>query len=124
MKNRKNYLKARKKHFKWDRIGWHSDSICPKCGQESVYQIYKYDAWCCISCNEWLEAPCGDPACPFCSKRPLTPQEVYFMEDFEVESAGWRKDWRRRNYQHKTEGLRRHMKRKEQEREYHDRDKY
>ncbi len=112
MKNRKNYLKARKKRLKWQQLCQHSDSSCPWCGQESVYWFERYDARCCITCNEWLDEPCGDPNCPFCSKRPQTPNEAYEMEDFEAESAGGRKDWRRKNYQHKADGLKRHIKRR------------
>lgn len=113
MKNRKNYLKSRKKKFKWDKLGFHFGSECPNCGQKTVYQIYEYDADCCISCNEWFDAACGDPNCPFCSGRPDTPYEAYLQSDIEMESAGERKYWRRKNYQHKTDGARRHEKRRE-----------
>ena len=114
MKNRKNYLKARKKRFKWDMVGWHSDIPCAKCGQKTKYHIYKYDAWCCTSCNEWLEKPCGDPNCPMCGKRPETPLEVFFITDTETGSAGRRKLWRCENYQHKTDGMRKHKRRREE----------
>lgn len=108
MKSRKNYLRFRKNQFKWKQIGWHSDSVCPDCGQKGIYQIDRYDAWCCIFCNVWLDEVCGDPDCPFCSKRPETPYGAYFLEDFEAGSAGERKFWRRKNYQHKTDGRRKH----------------
>ena len=110
MKNRKNYLKFRKKLFKWKLIGFHSGRECSNCGQKTVYQIYKYDAWCCISCNEWLDATCEDPKCPFCSKRPVTPYEAYCQIDIEAGSAGERKHWRRENYQHKVDGAKRREK--------------
>lgn len=113
MKSRKNFLKFRKNQFKWDLIGWHFEAVCDKCGQKTIYQIYKYDAVCCISCNEWLEEACSDPNCPFCSGRPETPYEAYFLADTEVGSAGKKKRWRRENYQHKTDGMRRHEKRRE-----------
>ena len=113
MKNRKNYLKARKKQFKWKLMGWHSSSICPKCGQQTIFQIDEYDSWCCITCNEWLDTTCGDPNCPFCSQRPQTPYEAYYFMEMEVGSAGYRKDWRRRNYQHKTDGMRKHKRKRE-----------
>lgn len=112
MNSRKNYLNYRKKQFKWKLIGWHSDSVCPKCGQKAIYQIYKYDALCCVSCNEWLEKACSDPDCPFCSRRPQTPYEAYFLFDMEIGSAGERKRWRCDNYQHKTDGLRKHEQRR------------
>lgn len=114
MKNRKNYLKARKKQFKWNLIGWHNTgSICPKCEKETVFHIYKYDAWCCTSCNEWWDDVCGDPDCPFCGKRPETPYEMYFLADMEANSVADRKYWRRKNYQHKTEGMKKHKRKKE-----------
>ena len=113
MKSRKNYLKYRRKIFKWNLIGWHSDSECIQCGQKTIYQIYKYDAWCCISCNEWLDAPCSDPDCPFCSRRPQTPYEAYFLAEPEIAGAGERKLWRRMNYQHKTDGKRKHQRYRE-----------
>ena len=113
MKNRKNYLKYRKNQFKWNLIGWHSESACAKCGQKTIYHIYKYDAWCCTSCNEWLDTICDDPNCPFCSRRPETPYEVSFLSDIEINSAGRKKHWRRENYQHKTDGMRKHKKRRD-----------
>ncbi len=113
MKNRKNYLKFRKNQFKWKLIGCHSEAECTKCGQQTVYYIYKYDAECCISCNEWLEAGCQDPDCPFCSRRPQTPYEAYWLAETGAGSAGERKLWRRENYQHKTDGMRKHEKRKQ-----------
>jgi hypothetical protein len=33
----------------------------------------KYDAMYCETCNKWLEDPCDDPACEFCTVRPTTP---------------------------------------------------
>ena len=112
MKNRKNYLKFRKKQFKWGLIGFHTGSVCSKCGQKTKYLFYKYDAVCCISCNEWLEEACSDPDCPFCSSRPETPYEAYYLEDIEAGSAEEKKRWRRDNYQHKTDGMIKHNKRK------------
>ena len=112
MKSRRNYLRYRKNQFKWKQIGWHSDSICSICGQKASYQIYNHDAWCCASCNEWLDEACGEPDCPFCSGRPETPYEVYVMTDVEAGSAGKRKFWRRKNYQHKMHGRVRAEKRR------------
>ncbi|MDE7326969.1 MAG: hypothetical protein K2N63_11985 [Lachnospiraceae bacterium] len=113
MKSRKNYLRFRRNQFKWKLIGWHSDSICSKCGEKAIYQIDKYDAWCCASCNEWLDEVCGDPDCPYCGQRPKTPYEAYFMADMEAGSAGQNKRWRCDNYQHKTNGMIRYKKRRE-----------
>ena len=113
MKNRKNYLKSRKKNFKCKLIGWYSGSECRKCGKKTILQIEKYDSWCCITCNEWRDDVCGDPDCPFCSKRPATPYEAYYyLTEMEIDGA-YRKNWRRENYQHKTDGMKRHKKQRE-----------
>lgn len=114
MKNRKNYLKFRKNQFKWKLIGWHfPEAVCENCGQKTIYHIYRYDAKCCVSCNEWLEEACSDPDCPFCSGRPKTPYEAWYLADIEAGSAGMRKRWRCDNYQHKADGMRRHKRRRE-----------
>lgn len=113
MKNIKNYLKARKHQFKWNFIGSYSEAECPICGKNTTLQIYKYDALCCISCNEWLEDACTDPDCPFCAKRPLTPYEAYYMIGMEAGSADRKKAWRQKNYQHKTNGMKKHKRKKE-----------
>lgn len=108
MKNRKKYLKARKKQFRWQQIGMFSDKKCSKCGQNTLIQIYKHDAWACIACNEWHDEACNFPKCPFCSNRPQTPYEVYWSIDRELDSAIQKKNWRRLNYQHKKNGERKH----------------
>lgn len=117
MKNRKNYLKAHKTQFGWNLIGGHLDSKCQVCGNKTIFEIYKYDVLCCISCNKWLKDVCGDPNCPFCAERPETPYEAYdyllLLADMESNSAERRKEWRRKNYQHKTEGMKKHKRKKE-----------
>ncbi|MDE7206190.1 MAG: hypothetical protein K2N90_03360, partial [Lachnospiraceae bacterium] len=98
------------------------ERVCSKCGQKTIYQIYKYDAWCCTSCNEWLDEACSDPDCPFCSRRPETPYEAHFLSDVETGMAGWKKRWRQENYQHKADGMRKHKMRRdaiEDRNEYH-----
>ena len=112
IKNRKNYLKAREKALKWKLIGEIFDSECPNCGQK-VFMYNEFDSKCCIYCNVWLEAACGDPDCPYCGKRPGTPHEAYYLKDTVAGSAGQRKRWRRENYQHKTDGEKRHLRRRE-----------
>lgn len=113
MKNRKNYLRARKKRFKWEKIGYLSkERVCPKCGENSMIFIDKYDAWACISCFEWLEKACGDPKCPFCSIRPKTPYDVYWMNELKSLSYGVNKRWRCDNYQHKTNGMVKHKRKR------------
>ena len=92
MKNRKNYLKARKKQFKWSQIGYVSkDSICPLCGGKTLVQIDKYDSWACPACGEWLDEACGDPDCPYCSMRPPLKPSIWRMSKpaaLDSESAG------------------------------------
>ena len=52
MKNRKNYLKRRKRNYEWKQIGMFAINptrACDKCGRlDGIIQIYKYDAWACI----------------------------------------------------------------------------
>lgn len=104
MKNRKNYLKHRRKQLKMKQIGRHSCFECEKCGQKAKYFIYRYDAWCCISCNLWLEEKCSDHNCTICANRPESPHELYYLPENEFNGAGKRKLWRCKNYQHKEKG--------------------
>ena len=39
-------------------------------------EICGYDAWCCVSCNEWLDEACFDPNCPFDSRRRLRKKYI------------------------------------------------
>ncbi len=104
MNKRNKINKARQNQYKWKSIGMFSNRKCEKCGEKTLIQIYKHDAWACITCNEWLEKACDSVDCPFCFNRPKTPYEVYWREDIEAGSAGDRKHWRRLNYQHKMSG--------------------
>lgn len=104
MNKRMKLKKARKKQHNWKCIGMFSDKKCDKCGKATLIQIYKHDAWACITCNEWLEDACDSDECPFCSGRPKTPYEVYWNTDFEINSSANRKYWRCSNYQHKKQG--------------------
>ena len=113
MKNRKNDLKARKKYFQWKQLGYIAkDSICPICGEKSLIEFDRYDAWACMSCLEWLDAACGDPKCPYCSMRPSTPYEAFDLYSSEAGRAGIKKRWRCDNYHHKTNGMARHETRR------------
>lgn len=79
MKSRKNYLKARKKQFQWSYIGWVvKDSICPICSGSPLVLIDQYDAWACISCNEWLDKACDDPDCPIAAFDHRLPMKHTF----------------------------------------------
>ena len=40
------------------------------------------------------------------------------MIDTEAGSAGMRKDWRQQNYQHKTDGMKKHKRQKRIHRQY------
>ena len=70
--------------------------------------IAKYDDWACIYCNEWFSDPCNVPKCPFCSKRPDTPYEVYWKTKETPVDAETVKRWRRDNYSHKERGRLKH----------------
>jgi len=45
---------------------------CPRCKLASYYND-EYDAYACIACELWLEAPCDDPTCDYCAARPKKP---------------------------------------------------
>ena len=104
MTNRNKTLKARKRLLNWEKMGMFSDKMCPDCGQATLIQIYKHDAWACITCNEWHDEVCDDPECSYCSNRPKTPYEVYWNENVETNNISGQKMWRRSNYQHKKDG--------------------
>ena len=36
----------------------------------------EYDTYYCKTCNKWLEDPCDDPTCEYCTKRPPVPLQV------------------------------------------------
>jgi hypothetical protein len=42
------------------------------CGSKKKYSD-QYDAYYCLSCNEWLESKCDDPDCEYCPTRPDKP---------------------------------------------------
>lgn len=108
-KNRKKYLKYKAKLKSLNRYGVYFASKCETCGTERFF-YERYDAICCITCDEWVDERCGDPNCPYCSVRPSTPSEALWLE---TTRNDWGKDWRRSNYQHKNDGRIRHeIKRK------------
>lgn len=109
MKN--NSLEKHKK--RWKLLGNYLNEKCPKCEQKTVLFMDKYDARCCTLCNEWIDDVCGDASCLFCSQRPQTPyEEVYYYEE-KRNTSEYGKHWRRENYQHKTNGMKRHNIKKE-----------
>ena len=83
---------------------------CPHCDADSVFLINAYDAEACLSCNQWLESACQDPACPFCANRPDTPSGALFLlkEKAERRIQQSQKDRLRLHYQHQYNGKIRH----------------
>jgi hypothetical protein len=43
----------------------------------------EFDAYYCANCNEWLENPCSNPECDFCSLRPERPIKTSSSSDSE-----------------------------------------
>ena len=91
MTNREKRLQKRKRNYKWSQIGMIGVRKCPICDGTNTIQIYRYDAWACRDCNEWLEEKCGDLTCPYCKDRPETPDEAYWRSDLSTGSAYERK---------------------------------
>lgn len=111
MKNRKNYLRSRAKKRKIDKCGLHVNGKCPECEEKDLFYYFRYDATCCVSCDTWIDKACNDPDCPYCSIRPSTPSEAFYLELDRKDRA--RKDWLRKNYQHKHDGALHHERKKE-----------
>lgn len=112
MNSREHNQKSRQARLIWERIDQLTDTPCPLCGQMNKIYIYKYDAFACISCNEWLEEACTDPLCSFCACRPETPYEVYWREKESPSDYSEIKKWRRDNYSHKENGKLKHEKKR------------
>lgn len=110
MKNRKRFLRYRARLAKIEKMGfWYGGSWqCPTC-EEKVFHYDRYDAACCISCDIWLDEACDDPDCPYCVGRPATPSEALFLEEDQNTD---KKEWRRRNYQHKNDGMLYHSRKR------------
>lgn len=86
---------------------------CPICGSSPIFMINCYDARACLYCNTWLEKACSDPNCPFCANRPESPAGAFFLlkDKIRRHEQLLRKDWLRKNYQHKHDGELRRQKR-------------
>lgn len=80
MKNRKKFLRYRANKRKISNYGAYIKSTCPKCDGEELFFYDRYDAICCLYCDEWIDKACGSPECPYCSKRPSTPSEALYFE--------------------------------------------
>ncbi|MCR5122476.1 MAG: hypothetical protein K6B74_08675 [Ruminococcus sp.] len=110
MKSRKGYLEYRDKCRRLAEYGGRMSGECPFCGGNNIFDIAMYDAKFCMDCDKWLEDVCGDPECTFCAQRPYSPSGVLF-EPPPFPRFNGSKDWRRMNYQHKTDGAKRHTQR-------------
>lgn len=110
MKNRKRFLRYKANEKKRLKHGMTLSGICPLCGEKTLFFYDRYDAKCCLSCDVWLEKNCGDPECPFCAHRPETPSEAFFLENGKDR---YKKEWLRKNYQHKNDGRLRHERKRE-----------
>ena len=102
-KKRKKYYFLRKlKKLETTGLIMKCGGNCPFCEADSVFLIHAYDAEGCLSCDQWLEDVCQDPACPFCANRPATPSGALFLlrERAERRIQQSRKDRLRLHYQH------------------------
>lgn len=106
MKNRKRYRQYKSRIRKLSKFGTMLFSVCPNCNGNNIFYYDRFDAICCIFCNEWLEKACGDPSCPYCSKRPATPSEAFFSEGIQYDS--YRKDNLRMKYHLRYSGKLKH----------------
>ncbi len=62
---------------KWIIGGVFLDERCPECDEKLIF-FDKYDANCCIHCNEWITPNCGEKDCKYCNERPKTPLEEFY----------------------------------------------
>lgn len=46
--------------------------ICNHCKNDTKYSE-RWDAYYCYACNLWLEQPCGEENCFYCTVRPENP---------------------------------------------------
>ncbi len=53
-------------------------------GHKTRYN-HRFDAFACLTCDEWLESKCHDPFCNYCSKRPKKPSSEVDGENGEWE---------------------------------------
>lgn len=111
MKNRKRYLRYKARLDKINKKGfWYGDSWqCPLC-EGKIFHYDKYDAECCLACDIWLYDVCDDRICPYCASRPSTPSEAIFLEEVRNRDI---KDWRRRHYQHRNDGMLHHARKRQ-----------
>ena len=111
MKNRKRFLKYKAHIDKINKKGfWCDDSLQCPLGEGKIFDYDRYDAECCLDCDTWLHDACGDPNCPYCAGRPSAPSEAMFLEEIRNSDI---KDWRRRHYQHRYDGMLHHARKRQ-----------
>lgn len=103
MKNGKRYRRYKARIRRLNKYGTKLPFTFPQCNGDS---IFFFDAMCCILCDTWFNKSCGDPSCPYCSKRPATPSETFFSEEIQYDK--YRKDNLRIKYQQKYPGKLKH----------------
>lgn len=113
MKHGERYRRYIRNMRKWNAFGTWLNYECPECDKKLTFFFDRYDAVCCVYCDNWIDESCGEPDCPFCANRLDTPSEALF---YQKECRGMRKEYRRKKYQHKASGARRHQLRKEEHR--------
>lgn len=106
MKNGKRYRRYKARIRNLSKFGTMLSSVCPECNSNNIFYYDRFDALCCLSCDTWFNKSCGDPSCPYCSKRPDTPSEAFFSEKPHYDS--YRKDNLRIKYQHRYYGRLKH----------------
>ena len=60
---------------------------CPFCNNTSLFRFEKFDAYCCVICNIWVEEKCSDPTCEYCSSRTLLPTDAIKYESNSIQKA-------------------------------------
>ena len=82
MKKIEKVAKTLEKIGEIDEIG-----ICPFCNNTTLFRFDKFDAYCCVVCNVWIEEKCLDPTCEYCSSRPLLPTDAVKAELIDIQKA-------------------------------------
>ena len=111
MKNTKKFRAYKARLRRYDKYGMKMFSECPECGRNESFMFFRFDAKCCLFCDQWISQKCSDPDCPYCAERPDTPSEAFFRES-ERYRIPRKKEWLRINYQHKSNGKKRHETRR------------
>lgn len=106
MKNGKRYRRYKARIRNLSKSNTMLSSVCLNCNSNNIFYYDRFDAECCLLYDIWLEKVCGDPSCPYCSKRPATPSETFFSEEIQYDK--YRKDNLLIKYQQKYSGKLKH----------------